>query len=154
MDGRRRLLATPALKGHHMSAQGNALGNDVSLEFEALKGRDRSKGFLIVPQSLSKIYVHLIFGTKNRQATLPQSIREELHAYIGGILNHWESPPVTIASVSDHVHIVFMLSRNHPIRRIVEEVKKSSSKWLKGKAGIAASFQWQNGYGAFSVSQS
>jgi len=105
-------------------------------------------------QSLSKMYVHVIFSTKNKRALLVNSVREELHCYMATVLKEWESPALTIGSVEDHVHIICMLSKNHPIKKIVEEVKKSSSKWIKTKDAIDSSFQWQAGYGAFYVSQS
>ena len=57
-------------------------------------------------------------------------------------------------SVEDHVHILFSLSKNYPLMKIVEEVKKGSSKWIKTKGPAFHKFQWQNGYGGFSVSQS
>jgi len=107
-----------------------------------------------MPQSLSQIYIHLVFGTKIHEPLLENSVRDELHRYAATILHNLESPAITIGSVSNHVHILFSLSRNYPVRKIVEEVKKSSSKWLKTKDGISANFQWQNGYGVFSVSQS
>ena len=107
-----------------------------------------------MPQSLSQIYIHLIFGTKHHEPLLEDHVRDELQRYIATILKNWESPAIKIGSVSNHIHIPFSLSRNHPVRKIVEEVKKSSSKWLKTKDGISSNFHWQNGYGVFSVSQS
>ena len=56
--------------------------------------------------------------------------------------------------MEDHVHILFSHSKNHALIKIVEELKKNSSKWIKTKGGQYARFHWQNGYGAFSVSQS
>ncbi len=105
-------------------------------------------------QSLAKLLVHLIYSTKNRELLLPDNIRDELHRYTAGILKEWDSPTILINSVKDHVHILFSLSKNHAVSKIVEEAKKGSSKWLKTKASSLASFHWQNGYGAFSVSQS
>src|SRR4249920_3416 len=107
-----------------------------------------------MPQSLSKILVHLIYSTKNRERILSDAIREELHRYSAGILKKWESPAILINSVEDHIHILFSLSKNHALCDIVEQVKKGSSKWLKTKGTTYRDFFWQNGYGAFSVSQS
>jgi REP element-mobilizing transposase RayT len=103
-------------------------------------------------QSLSQIFIHLVFGTKNRKPLLANSVREELHAYIAGILKELKSPALKINSVEDHIHILFLLSKNYALFKVVEEVKKSSSKWIKTK-GIS-NFAWQIGYGAFSVSSS
>jgi len=107
-----------------------------------------------MPQSLSQLYIHLIFGTKHHEPLLENHVRDELHRYLATILKNWESPAITIRSVTNHIHILFSLSRNYPVRKIIEEVKKSSSKWLKTKDGISSNFHWQNGYGVFSVSQS
>lgn len=101
-------------------------------------------------QSLSQLYVHLTFGTKFREPYIVASIEKELHAYIIGILRKMESPSIRINSMPDHIHILFRLSKNYALAKVVEEVKKSSSKWMKEK-GVNG-FTWQIGYGAFSVS--
>ena len=105
-------------------------------------------------QSLSKILVHLIFSTKNRERILDDTIRPELHRYLATVLAGVDSPAVLINSVSDHAHILLRLSKTHALCDVIEEVKKASSKWLKTKGPAYAHFYWQNGYGAFSVSQS
>ena len=107
-----------------------------------------------MPQSLSKILVHLIYSTKNRERVLAGDVRDELHRYSAGILKELESPAILINSVEDHIHILYLHSKNYSPSKIVEEVKKGSSKWLKTKGPGYANFHWQNGYGAFSVSQS
>jgi putative transposase len=107
-----------------------------------------------MPQSLARILVHLIFSTKNRQPVLRDDVRSQLHKYIAAILKALDSPPISIASTSDHVHILFSLSKNRPLIGVVEEVKKRSSKWIKTKGPAYALFAWQSGYGAFSVSPS
>jgi len=105
-------------------------------------------------QSLSKMLVHLIFSTKDRGQMITDDIRDELHAYLVGIFKAYQSPSIIINSVADHVHVLFILSKNHALADIIEEVKKSSSKWVKTKGYQYASFAWQGGYGAFSVSES
>ena len=105
-------------------------------------------------QSLAKNIIHLIYSTKNRTPCLGLECREKLYDYQAGIFDEWESPAIVIGGVADHVHTLFVLSKNHRLTRIVEEVKKGSSKWLKTLDRSLASFHWQNGYGAFSVSQS
>ena len=105
-------------------------------------------------QSLAKNLLHLIFTTKYRQPLLSPDIRPDLHSYLAGILRQWESPAIFINSVADHVHILFCLSKNQPLKKVVEELKKGSSKWIKTKGVKFAKFFWQTGYGTFSVSQS
>jgi REP element-mobilizing transposase RayT len=105
-------------------------------------------------QSLAKNLVHLVFSTKNRALWIPADMRERLFAYLAGIFKEWDSPALIIGGLDDHVHALFSLSKNHPLKKIVEEVKKGSSKWMKRDGTGNADFYWQNGYAAFSVSMS
>ena len=98
--------------------------------------------------------MHLIFSTKNRGRYLCDGVRDELHAYMAKVLQGCQSPAIIINSVEDHVHILFVQHRTESLSHVVEVVKKSSSKWLKGKSPDLHSFAWQAGYGAFSVSES
>ena len=107
-----------------------------------------------MPQSLCKNFVHLIFSTKNREPFLTEEVRVEMYSYLEGILRSWDSPSITIGGIEDHIHILFLLSKNHALKKIVEEVKSSSSRWIKTKGTTFSDSYWQNGYGAFSVSQS
>lgn len=107
-----------------------------------------------MPQSLANLYVHLIFSTKERHPFLTKEIRPELHAYMATVLAELKSPAILINSVADHIHILFNMSRTVTLAKAVEEVKKSSSKWIKTKGAEFQKFSWQAGYGAFSVSES
>jgi len=107
-----------------------------------------------MPQSLAKIYIHLIFSTKDRQPLIPDEVRAELHRYIGGILRECDSTLIEAGSVADHIHLLFDLSRKQSISGIVEAVKTGTSRWLKKQTPELRDFQWQAGYGAFSVSMS
>ena len=108
-----------------------------------------------MPQSLSKIYIHIIFSTKARFAFLAEKvIRQELHAYLAGSLRQRGSDVPIVGGVADHVHILCTLSKNEAISKFIGEVKRSSSKWIKTKGGIYSKFSWQRGYGVFSISPS
>jgi REP element-mobilizing transposase RayT len=107
-----------------------------------------------MPQSLAKIIAHITFSTKNRVPCLSKDVQPELHAYMAGILQELDCKPIQIGGVEDHVHVLCLLSKNHAVCKIVEELKKGSSKWIKPKEPELKGFHWQNGYGAFSVSQS
>src|SRR5262245_25058838 len=106
-----------------------------------------------MPQSLVRNLLHLVYSTKNRSSWITADVRPKLFAYQAGIFKEWDSPAIIIGGVEDHVHALFALSKNHPLIKIVEEVKKGSSKWMKTATGNA-DFYWQNGYAAFSVSKS
>jgi REP element-mobilizing transposase RayT len=103
-------------------------------------------------QSLANIVVHLVFSTKNRRQLLRDEERGELHAYITGTLKNLDSPLIEINSVRDHIHILFVQSKNHAPARIVEQVKTGSSVWIKTRNACYSDFAWQTGYGEFSVS--
>jgi len=105
-------------------------------------------------QSLARILVHLIFGTKDRAPVLAPGVRPELGAYLVGILSRLDCPCVEVGCVADHAHVLFVLHRTRAVADVVEEVKKGSSKWLKTRGPALRNFHWQNGYGAFSVSPS
>jgi len=107
-----------------------------------------------MPQSLANLYVHLIFSTKERFSFLSKSVRPDLHAYMATVLANLNSPAVLINSESDHVHILFNMGRTVTLAQVVEDVKKSSSKWLKTQGANFHAFAWQAGYGGFSVSES
>ncbi|MGI8566473.1 MAG: IS200/IS605 family transposase [Pyrinomonadaceae bacterium] len=105
-------------------------------------------------QSLSSILVHLVFSTKAREPFIKPEVEAELHAYLSVVFRECHSPSLVVGGTSDHIHALFALSRTWTIADVVEEVKKSSSKWIKTKGREWRGFQWQAGYGAFSVGQS
>lgn len=107
-----------------------------------------------MPQSLARIYIHLVFSTKNRQRIIPDDLGETLHAYMGGILRELDCSAVEINTEPDHAHALFILSRTQTIADVVGQLKKGSTLWLQSQRPILHDFHWQNGYGAFSVSQS
>jgi putative transposase len=107
-----------------------------------------------MPQSLARLYVHIIFSTKHRERLTTNGIRQTLHAYMATVLQNFNCPPVLINSVQDHSHILFELGRTVAVSQAVEEVKTTSSKWIKTQGAEFAGFAWQSGYGAFSVSES
>ncbi len=73
---------------------------------------------------------------------------------MGTIFRELDSPALAINGTADHIHSLFRLSRTKTVADLVEEVKKRSSKWIKTKGRDFAGFQWQRGYGAFSIGES
>ena len=103
-------------------------------------------------QSLTRLYAHLIFSTKNRQAFLDETIRPRVHGYLASVIRDLESPWVVVGGVADHVHILFDMGKMVAPVKFVEQVKRESSKVVKTIDQKYASFYWQRGYGMFSVS--
>lgn len=102
-------------------------------------------------QSLSKVYVHVTFSTKNRRSLIDDNIKTILFEYLGGICKGLDCNPVMIGGCKDHVHVLCLLSRKIPQMKLLEELKKQSSKWIKTKGENYSDFYWQDGYGIFSV---
>jgi REP element-mobilizing transposase RayT len=108
-----------------------------------------------MPQSLSAVYIHLVFSTKERRPFLrDESVRDNLHAQLGGISKTLECPPLIVGGVEDHVHMLCRFSRTITQAEWVKEVKRVSNGWLKEQGSGYADFEWQGGYADFSVSQS
>ena len=107
-----------------------------------------------MPQSLAQLYVHLIFSSKNREPIIGDPVHADLQAYFGGTLRELHSPAIAIGTLAEHAHLLYRQSKNISLANLVEQVKKSSSRWIKSKGSQYAQFHWQNGYGAFSVSAS
>ncbi|GHT17636.1 hypothetical protein FACS189429_2150 [Bacteroidia bacterium] len=105
-------------------------------------------------QSLSKVYVHITFSTKNRYPFIDNQIKEELWTYLGGVCKALECNPICVGGHRDHVHICCLLSKKITQIKLLEEVKKESSKWIKTKGKQYEKFYWQDGYGIFSVNPS
>jgi len=103
-------------------------------------------------QTFSNLAVHLVFATKFRRPWLEDSVREELHAYIGAMLKRVGAVAIEIGSVEDHPHILYDQPRTVTVSKVVEIVKSSSSGWLRRRGGTFADFRWQNGFSIFSVS--
>ncbi len=105
-------------------------------------------------QSLAKIYIHLVFSTKNRENNLADCWREELFSILGGATNSVQCQSLIVGGVADHVHLLFQLGRTVTIADAVGKIKSSSSSWINSTRELSEEFHWQGGYAAFSVSQS
>ena len=105
-------------------------------------------------QSLSKLYVHIVFHIKTNSPKIRKNDRKELYAYIGAIIKDNQSIPIIINGIEDHIHILTVMSKNIALAKFIEEIKRHSSRWIKTKGTYYSHFAWQGGYGGFSVSQS
>lgn len=104
-----------------------------------------------MPQSLAKLYAHLVFSTKHRRPLLDDSIRPRVHAYLAQVVRGTGSPWVVVGGVADHVHVLFDLGRDRRPIDYVERAKRESSKFVKTLGERYQHFYWQRGYGMFSV---
>jgi REP element-mobilizing transposase RayT len=107
-----------------------------------------------MPQSYAALYVHVVFSTKNRVSVLEPDLRKRLFEFCGGLLRSRGSILMTAGGILDHVHLLVSLSRELAVAEVVRELKARSSKCVHESVPNLSDFAWQNGYGAFSVSQS
>ena len=105
-----------------------------------------------MPQSLAQVHIHVIFSKNRTLFLVDTGLRKRMHAYLASIIKVHDSPARIVGGTADHVHILLALSRTNPISKVIGEVKRNSSKWIKTNGSDFELFQWQSGYGAFSVS--
>jgi REP element-mobilizing transposase RayT len=104
-----------------------------------------------MPESLSFVLIHLIFSTKDRRPLLDAATRPKLYPYLAAVSRNADCHCYRAGGIADHVHLAIRLSRTRPVADLVENLKTSSSKWLKTQSPELATFSWQRGYGCFSV---
>lgn len=105
-----------------------------------------------MPQSLVKNYIHLVFSTKNRENKIKLEDYNDLRAFTTGVLSHLGCYLMEFGGTENHVHLLLILNKTLSISEMVGKVKSNTSRWMHQRHG--KDFYWQQGYGAFSVSQS
>ena len=98
------------------------------------------------------ILLHFIFSTAGRRPLIKTEFRDDLFAYLGGIVREMNDTALIINGASDHVHMLVRVRPVHSGAEIMGIVKTNSSRWMREKH--SAQFGWQTGYGVFSVSES
>lgn len=104
--------------------------------------------------TFSKIYIQIVFAVNGRENLIAQDWKDELHKYIVGIIRKKDQKSIIVNGMPDHIHVFVGLRPAMSIADLTRDIKNNSSnfvnehKWVKGK------FSWQEGYGAFSYSQS
>jgi REP-associated tyrosine transposase len=105
-------------------------------------------------QSLAKVYLHIVFSTKNRQRAILREHEEQLYPYLCSVCQQIGCPVLEIDGTEDHIHILLEFTRTITISKLLETMKANSSRWMKKKFPDCIDFSWQSGYGVFSVSES
>ena len=105
-----------------------------------------------MPSTHTNLHYHIIFSTKERLPLIKDEWRERLHAYMGGIAKNMEGIPLAIGGINNHIHLLIGLKSSHRLDYFVRDLKADSSKWIHTE--LKEKFEWQKGYGAFTVSPS
>jgi putative transposase len=101
--------------------------------------------------SFKSVLVHCIWSTKNREPLLNSDLRERLWPYLGGIARETKMKALAIGGAADHVHILISLPSTLSSAKAIQLLKGNSSKWIHQTFPKLRSFEWQEGYGAFSI---
>ena len=103
-----------------------------------------------MPSTHTNLHYHIVFSTKERLPLITDDWKDRLHAYLGGIVKTQEGVPLAIGGINDHAHLLVGLKSSHRLDYFIRDVKADSSKWVHLELG--KKFEWQKGYGAFTVS--
>ena len=103
--------------------------------------------------TLLSLHVHIVFGTKDQRPLIESPWRPRLHAYFGGAAKTLNIVPEAVGGVADHVHLLLGLRATHCLADVMRDLKRTSSAWVHETIGQKP-FEWQDGYGAFTVSAS
>ena len=104
--------------------------------------------------TFSQIYIQIVFAVKGRQNLILPSWEDELYKYITGVIQNKGQKLIAINGMPDHIHILIGMKPICCLSDLVREVKKSTNSFIKEKNFVKCNFQWQEGFGAFSYSQS
>ena len=107
-----------------------------------------------MPGTYSKLLYHVVFSTKHRARLITPDLAPRLHEYMGGIVRKEKGVAYEIGGTGNHVHLLVRWRTDEAIATLLREVKAGSSRWVHETFPTMQSFQWQEGYGAFTVSQS
>jgi REP element-mobilizing transposase RayT len=102
----------------------------------------------------TQLYIHVVFAVKGRNTLISTNWRENLYQYITGVVTNKNQKLMIINGVADHVHILLGLKPDCNLSDLVRDIKANSSKWINENKHVAGKFEWQSGFGAFSVSAS
>ena len=102
-------------------------------------------------QSLSQVICHIVFSTKERRPWLDPQIRPRMHAYLATLCRDCDCEAYRVGGAADHVHIAARLARTISQADLLENIKKTSSFWIKQQGSQYEQFFWQGGYGNFSI---
>ncbi|PZX40761.1 REP element-mobilizing transposase RayT [Nonlabens dokdonensis] len=99
-----------------------------------------------------QIYLHIIFSTKSRNHFISDTIEKKLYPFIWSVIQDNDCVPITINGMPDHVHVLLKMDSKVSLSDLMRFIKGKSSRFLSENYTFLDGFEWQRGYGAFSVS--
>lgn len=107
-----------------------------------------------MPSTYTNLIYHIVFSTKQRLPLISADLQDELYRYIGGIIRGEGGTLLEIGGTADHIHILAKLKPSKSISEMLNRIKANSSKWANEEKMEIRKFGWQEGYSAFTVSES
>jgi putative transposase len=101
--------------------------------------------------AFTKNHLHVVFSTKERRRSISKEVQPQLWSYMAGICKNQKMVPLAVGGIEDHVHLLFHLPPTLTLSKAISLIKANSSKWMNEHG---RGFAWQEGYGAFGVSES
>ncbi len=101
--------------------------------------------------TFSQLYVQVVFAVKGRANLIAPTFKEELYKYIAGIISNKKQKLIIINGMPDHVHLLIGQKPDSNLSELVRDIKANSSRWINEKKFLPQKFEWQSGFGAFSV---
>ena len=102
----------------------------------------------------TQLYFHIVFAVKGRNNLISINWEEELYKYITGIISNKNQKLMIVNGMPNHIHLLIGTKPNCNLSDLVRDLKANSSKWINEKRFVRGKFEWQRGFGAFTVSQS
>jgi REP element-mobilizing transposase RayT len=102
----------------------------------------------------TNLLYHIVFSTKERRQLITPAIEGELFDYIGGIIRGLKGVQLEIGGIADHIHVLAKFKPTLSLSDAVRDIKANSSKWLNEEKAKIYKFAWQDGFAAFTVSES
>ncbi len=101
-----------------------------------------------------QIYLQTVFAVKYREAVIDTKWKNNLFGVIGNLINETKCKNIIVNGVEDHVHCLIGLKPVISVSELMKTVKAKSSKYINDHRLTYQRFEWQEGYGVFSYSQS
>jgi REP element-mobilizing transposase RayT len=102
----------------------------------------------------TQLYFHVVFAVKHRNNLISIEWKDELYIYISGIIANKDQKLMIVNGMPNHIHLLIGTKPNCNLSDLVRDIKSNSSKWINDKGFVSGKFEWQTGFGAFTVSQS
>ena len=102
----------------------------------------------------TQLYFHIVFAVKFRKNQIAEKWKNDLYKYITGIIANKNQKLMYINGMPNHIHLLISTKPDCNLSDLIRDVKSSSSKWINDNQYVSGRFQWQLGFGAFTVSQS